>query len=478
MQRANIFFALAFTTFACALHAQGIQFEKTNWQSVLQKAKSENKLIFVDFYTSWCYPCKMMAKEVYPQKEVGDLYNAQFVNVMIDAEKGEGIALAKKFSVDHYPTLLFMDANEKIAYRSVGRRGKNDFLNDATIAKEEFTYSTSLSVMDSLYATGKKDSSFLLIYARKKLRQNVDNAIVLDKYLQALPTKRRLTKENMDLIIRSKRMLANGVAFNLLIDNSDSARVLLNMQKRKRGWRNYLQQSIYENLKLAAETKDENLLSEVIKANQKIPFAVYEGFPQNEDELLQKYFYLSNQSEKYIAQTLDYFENRLLKKTANEISIKDSLAHNEWMDIFKENPKVAAMDSISFKKRYDIPRWQNAYTRRIAWQLQLAADEFEKKVTDSIHLRKALSWVKWAYEKNDFSYECGDVYARLLFKNGFYEEAIKIETKAIKETIKEDKELRILLPKTLAKMKSDYAKIKKQNAQLPKVKLTDTQPLN
>ncbi len=46
---------------------RSVEFEHSKWSKVLKKAKKENKLIFVDCYTSWCGPCKMMAKDVFTQ---------------------------------------------------------------------------------------------------------------------------------------------------------------------------------------------------------------------------------------------------------------------------------------------------------------------------------------------------------------------------------------------------------------------------
>ena len=35
------------------------------WEQIKQKAKQENKYIFIDAYTTWCGPCKMMDEYVY-----------------------------------------------------------------------------------------------------------------------------------------------------------------------------------------------------------------------------------------------------------------------------------------------------------------------------------------------------------------------------------------------------------------------------
>ena len=93
-------------------------FRHISYAEGLEAAKAENKLLFVDFYTEWCGPCKMMARDVFPQKEVGDFMNAHFVCLKIDAEKGEGVELAKRHNVRAYPTFILIDANDK----EVGRR--------------------------------------------------------------------------------------------------------------------------------------------------------------------------------------------------------------------------------------------------------------------------------------------------------------------------------------------------------------------
>ena len=106
----RILFTIAILLFSWNVFSQGIQFETGSWKEVLQKAKQENKLVFVDLYTTWCGPCKKMAAETFPQQTVGDYFNKNFVNYKIDAEKGEGPGLAGKYEVSAYPTLVFVNA--------------------------------------------------------------------------------------------------------------------------------------------------------------------------------------------------------------------------------------------------------------------------------------------------------------------------------------------------------------------------------
>jgi thiol-disulfide isomerase/thioredoxin len=100
--------------------AQGIQFSKGGWKELKAMAAKENKLIFMDAYAEWCGPCKKMAKDVFTQKEVGDHFNARFINVKMDMEKGEGIGLSGEFGIQAYPTLLFINSDGKVVHRAVG----------------------------------------------------------------------------------------------------------------------------------------------------------------------------------------------------------------------------------------------------------------------------------------------------------------------------------------------------------------------
>lgn len=94
--------------------AQGIQFIEADWNKALAEAKKQNKLIFLDAYATWCGPCKLLKKNTFSDKEAGEYFNSNFINVAIDMEKGDGPALSEKYSVSAYPTLIIADSNGKI----------------------------------------------------------------------------------------------------------------------------------------------------------------------------------------------------------------------------------------------------------------------------------------------------------------------------------------------------------------------------
>lgn len=90
---------LLFSAFFAFAQNREIHFEHTAWKEILAKAKKENKLIMVDAFTTWCGPCKWMAKNTFTNDTVADFYNSKFVNAKIDMEKGEGLDIAKQYEV-------------------------------------------------------------------------------------------------------------------------------------------------------------------------------------------------------------------------------------------------------------------------------------------------------------------------------------------------------------------------------------------
>ena len=145
------------------LYAQneGVNFvEGKTFAEALQMAKASNKLLFVDCYTSWCGPCKMMATKVFTQKKVGDYFNKEFICIKVDMEKGEGPDLHKRFTVRAYPTFLFIDGDGNEVNRIVGGSDADKFLKTV----QDGVGAKSMKTMTARYEAGERDTAFLRKY--------------------------------------------------------------------------------------------------------------------------------------------------------------------------------------------------------------------------------------------------------------------------------------------------------------------------
>ena len=147
----KIVLAVFMAAMALSLSAQ-INFREGGFAEALEAAKSENKLVFMDCYTTWCGPCKMMTEEVFPQKEAGDFFNAHFANVKFDMEKGEGKELSKQFKIRAYPTFLLLNPEGKETYRVVGGGELQEFI---LRVKRGLQKENTLEVLEKEYKTGK-----------------------------------------------------------------------------------------------------------------------------------------------------------------------------------------------------------------------------------------------------------------------------------------------------------------------------------
>ena len=145
--------------FAPVVRSQGIEFFHGTWEEALLKAKEEDKLIFVDAFAQWCGPCKRMAASTFPDPEVGALFNQHFLSMKIDMEAGMGLEFRKKYPVNSYPTLFFIDQDQNIIQQSVGAKAPADLIALAQGILNKYDRSTKY---EAAYKAG--DRSYTLVY--------------------------------------------------------------------------------------------------------------------------------------------------------------------------------------------------------------------------------------------------------------------------------------------------------------------------
>lgn len=353
MKKLSIFSALFIGAFALA---QGIKFEESNFATVLAKAKKENKLVFIDAYTTWCGPCKLMAKNVFPQKTVGDYYNANFVNAKIDMEKGEGIEIAKKYNVKAFPTYLFVDGNGELVHRTLGYVEENDFIQ---FAKDAGDPSKRLTALKQKFENGEKDPEFLKNLAGLTMYSDPEfSGKVMERYFNA---KTELDRNDIQMLLS-------------VIQTSDSPMYKV-FQSKKAEISNMITPEKYE--AIDKSIKISSLFKKSYNADTK-------SWNDN---------YFLTEAQKF------------MPKEEAEKTLKKAQAGRALRD-----KDIAKYEKLTLELNKDTSAMSSEELNSVAWN-------FFENVTNKTSLEKAVAWAQESVKKNA-NYANTDTLANLYNKVG------------------------------------------------------------
>lgn len=182
-------------------NAQGIEFFKGTFDEAKALAKKTDKIIFMDAYAAWCGPCKRMAANVFPKKEAGDFFNKNFINLKVDMEKGEGRAIAQKYGVRSYPTLLFLDFEGNVVHQARGARSTASSL--VQLGKQALIPSQAmLNKLEAQWKKGDRTLPFLNKYIRNYAAADKDYEEALESYIKQSSTEEKQQDKFRDFVYK------------------------------------------------------------------------------------------------------------------------------------------------------------------------------------------------------------------------------------------------------------------------------------
>lgn len=202
-----------FLTLSLSTFAQGIEFFHGTWEEALVKAEAEGKLIFVDAYTTWCGPCKSMSANVFPKAEVGEVFNANFINVKLDMEKEESVAFRKVHRVRAYPTLFWINGKNEAVHMSVGGKQVAQLIG---VAEEAIAKQDDLPALAAEWEAGDRNPQLAFTYIRALVRRGENHLRVANDYLRDQDNLK--TEANLK-IIQVAATEADSRIFDLLMEN-------------------------------------------------------------------------------------------------------------------------------------------------------------------------------------------------------------------------------------------------------------------
>ncbi len=290
----------------------GIAFIHEQYTTALNKAKTSNKILFVDAYTTWCAPCKLMDKNVFPQAQVATFFNQQFINLKLDMEKGEGVALAKSLGISAYPTFLFLDGDGQLLHKGVGFQETQQLID---LGKAASNSDNALSNWVKKYENGNREATFLKEYALKLAELYDDRSTKVAEDYMTTQTDWN-TPDNLEFIYR-------------FVENTDT-KLFGYFLKNKKAFESKIAIS-------DIELKIQGLVTDRLFNEKNLPTLTYADsiirmvYPQTAERMKGhyrlNYYRMKGDRDQYAKSAVAYFKKN--NKSADELSEAAALFHEQ-----------------------------------------------------------------------------------------------------------------------------------------------------
>jgi len=180
-----------------ALSQSTIKFSESGLKLALDKAKSENKPVFLMCYTTWCPHCKYMKSEVFIDHVIAEFYNKTFICVAQDMEKGNGIKLMDSLKITSFPTFIYYDPNGTMVYRVEGEFKPAAFVEEG---KNALTPKKQLPYLKQQFEKDVSNSNNCYVYLRALKKGGMDFSSVIKQYFETQSDKQLLSELNWLII--------------------------------------------------------------------------------------------------------------------------------------------------------------------------------------------------------------------------------------------------------------------------------------
>ncbi len=325
----QILFAFFLILSFSQVRAGGIEFFHGTWEEALEMAQVQDKLIFVDAYTTWCGPCKRMSKNVFTESSVGDFYNKNFISMKIDMEKKAGRKFQRKYPVSAYPTLYYIDGGGKAVHMTKGGRNPQEFI---ALGKEAMKKNDKSGDFAKDYEAGKRDPELIYNYVKALNKAGKPSLKISNEYIKS--QKDLTTEHNLRFILEATTE-ADSRIFGLLIKNRAKIEALTSKEMVHNKIEAAAQRTVdkaieFESMDLLKEAKDKMKSNYSAKAAEFATLADMRFYQANSD--VKNYLKATNTyAKKVIKNDPEQLNALILRMLGNYPTDKKVLAQAEKM---------------------------------------------------------------------------------------------------------------------------------------------------
>ncbi|OQP59111.1 hypothetical protein A3860_38750 [Niastella vici] len=383
------------------------------WNQIIKQAHDQNKYIFMDCFATWCRPCKVMDKQVYPNDTVGQLMKSGFicVRMQMDSTKNDDEetkkwysvvkTFEKEYSVNAMPTFLIFAPNGKIVHKDVGGKNVKQF-----IALIEDATDTTKQYYRLVEQYNKSKLKYAQMPALAQMARSVGEKELSIRIMRTYMTE-YLDKDQQNYFRKENQRFICDFSSEIL--RSDDKLFLL-----------YLQQSKKMDSLFGKPGYSQQIVDYVITKEEIIP--AINGIKSDNELVWQK---ISDQIQ--VKYSRNYAERTVLNERINFYK-----SRKDWQNYAKYLVQKVQMEKQQGLSSYNSASFLNDY----AWEIFLYSNS-------KADLKKALEWSSHSLQLIDSSsFNVGpnmDTRANLLYKLGKSKAAIKQEEDALERIISDSK---------------------------------------
>ena len=397
--------------------AQGIRFEKVNFPEAQEMAKEDGRLIFIDVYTTWCGPCKMLAKTVFVDSSAGACFNGAFVCVQLDAER-EGKEVAKRYGVSAYPTLLFLTADGELLHKDVGTVAVDALIDAGKFALREADNPNNLVKLKKRYEQGERNEQFLRKYIEKMVANKEKPYEAIEEYLKVQTTMRENSSKMMEFFIEyADFLLLGGEAERIFVANRPEYMAIATRLEEKK-----LSQVYPKMLRLTQQMAMKNkdveqyrlFMERWLQSDDKADYQDYNDFRL--DLLL-----LQNDVKAYRKFAFIYLDSIVSSRSVEAVRQKDEQRYEEFCK--KNEGRVMYFDILKTS-------WRDVDAKLQTKAILKAGNQLLK---DARHrdFKRFVPWIEHGKQLLPSDYRMTDFEADVLYRQGKWKEAIAAKRKAL-----------------------------------------------
>lgn len=418
----NVFrFTVLFLFTINALFSQGIDFKHIAFEDALTQAKAEDKLIFIDFYTEWCGPCKKLEKGPFKEPENGKFYNQNFISLKLDAEK-DGKDVAARYDVVAYPTMIFVNGEGEIVHQGVGITHGFDMIGFGKDALNATVSKYSWAKLQEMFPEKQDDEAFLKLYLQKMDEFGVNPSEGIDAWLKVQTEFKETDPKMMEFLLKRQQDIYVGTKAEEIFNSNYNHYLTLGNARQKKLLERFQNNVFLNSVRFARRNEDAALMQVIIQRVKEYDLRPKSG--DNATTYLMDYYRFSKDYEAFKRLAEEYVDSLMNLKSVREIKKEDE----EYFRFYSKNKEFGknAFTDIMLQK-YKEGRTANeiveAITETAHYYFKVAETRKEEKTLNN--------WVDYCYKLIPGKYSVDNLKADILFQEGKTSKAIALKSKAI-----------------------------------------------